>query len=124
MKKYLLDANVLLEVLLGRKESLKCQSFIDSDNELFLSALSIHVIYYITSKQGLSHESIRLLISKFTIVPIGLQEYEFASVINQDKDIEDAFQIASSVLNKCDAIVTLDKKIKKKYGEMCKVILV
>src|ERR1039458_9446080 len=110
MKRVFLDANVLLEILLNRARAAKCESLIrDPSNEYAISALTVHIVWYMAERNRLQTEQIDELLSVWIILPVNEQSVKLARGRYDKKDFEDCLQAACAELRNFDEIVTIDK---------------
>ena len=116
MKKVFIDTNILLDVILRRKEffELAADVWADCENRKvqgFVSAISINNMHCVMRKfvtSDVALEYVRLVMNVFSIVSLDESILRLAVDLPQ-KDVEDALQTFSAVQIKADCIVTRDR---------------
>ncbi len=116
MKKIFLDTNILLDVILRRKEFFEHAADVWADCENrkvqgFVSAISISNMHYVVRKfvtSDVALEYVRLVMNVFSIVSLDESILRLAVDLPQ-KDFEDAIQTFSAAQIKADCIVTRDR---------------
>lgn len=125
MKKIFIDANILLEILLDRSLASECESLVrDPSNEYAISALTVHIIWYMAEKYSLQTELIDDLLSVWVTLPVNTQIIKMARDRYDGKDFEDCLQSACAESHRCDEIITLDKHFKTHSHTVLPVTLV
>lgn len=105
-----IDANVLLEILFARKLSAQCEQLLSSPaKEYAISALTLHIVWYMAERYKLSPANVSDMLSVFTILPLTEDTIELASKRYDWKDFEDCLQAACAETNDCQEIITIDK---------------
>ncbi len=113
MKHVFIDANVLLEILFDRKLSDKCQSLIqDPDNQYSISALTVHIVWYMAERYKVNTEAVDSLLSVWEVLPITEKTTSTARIRYDGKDFEDCLQAISAEEAVCDEIITIDGHFK------------
>jgi len=115
--KVLLDTNIVLDLLLGRKpfDSLAQEIFIQIEQkkiEGFLAPTSITTIYYLLNRQldkKTSNDAIKTLLEMFKITKLD-KEVLINSLENNGIDFEDSVIYTSGAFSDIDIIITRDKK--------------
>lgn len=120
---YLLDTNIFLEWLLGRKYSKDCEQLLNSvlEGKLIVvcsrfSIYSICIQLAQAKKPGLvSFLEFILHSENFQVISTGLEDdIEILNVMDETKlDFDDALQYYTATQFGCEAIVTFDKDFKK-----------
>jgi predicted nucleic-acid-binding protein len=114
MSRSLIDANVLLEVLFARKLSAQCEQLLsDPTKEYTISALTLHIIWYMSERYKLSSEHVADVLSVLTILPIIDESIVLASKRYDGKDFEDCLQAACAETNGCREVITIDKHFQE-----------
>jgi predicted nucleic acid-binding protein len=116
--KVYLDVNIILEVL-GKRKNYKFAKciFENLDNQLLVSILTIHLVFYFAKKCEINLDKVKEIIDLCEIVEAGSKEYSLAQVFYaQNSDMEDAIQIAVAFSHGCDTFATLDKDMIKKFA--------
>ena len=110
MSRVFLDANILLEILLDRKLASKCKSLAsDPANEYGISALSVHIVWYVAEKYNLPTQLVDDLLSVWALLPVTNETAQLSRNRYDGKDFEDCMQAACAELGHYDEIVTIDK---------------
>jgi predicted nucleic acid-binding protein len=114
MKRSFVDANVLLEILFARKLSAQCERvFSDVSKEYTISALTLHIIWYMAERYKLSPTNIHDMLSVFKVLPLIEDAIELASTRYDGNDFEDCLQAACAETNDCQEIFTIDKRFQE-----------
>lgn len=116
--KYLIDTNVILDVLLKREPFYKsCASVLTlarrKEIELYVSASAITDIYYIANQALRDRAEVKGLIVKLikVVSVAGISEDEIQKALALPwKDFEDSVQYSVALLQKMDGIVTRNPK--------------
>lgn len=116
--KYLIDTNVILDVLLKREPFYKsCASVLTlarrKEIELYVSASAITDIYYIANQALRDKAEVKSLIVKLikVVSVAGISEDEIQKALALPwKDFEDSVQYSVALLQKMDGIVTRNPK--------------
>ncbi|HUB94051.1 MAG TPA: PIN domain-containing protein [Verrucomicrobiae bacterium] len=114
MTRTLVDANVLLEVLFARKLSIQCEQLLsDPIKEYTISALTLHIIWYMAERYRLPSDNVADVLSVLTILPISDDTIALANKWYDGKDFEDCLQAACAETNDCQEIITIDKHFQE-----------
>ena len=113
--KVFLDTNILLEIILARREQAACQQILQAgrDGEISLSAsyLTFANMAYILKCNKMPKEQIyqveRTMESQMTVLPMDGGQLRTA-LRHEVKDFEDMLQYQSAIAGKCDCIVTIN----------------
>ena len=116
--KYLIDTNVILDVLLKREPFYKsCASVLTlarrKEIELYVSASAITDIYYMANQALRDRAEVKSLIVKLikVVSVAGISEDEIQKALALPwKDFEDSVQYSVALLQKMDGIVTRNPK--------------
>jgi predicted nucleic acid-binding protein len=120
-----LDANVLIEVMLGRSSAAACQKFIDSaKDDLAITILSLDLVMYYAERNKLEFKKIESFLRLFAWLPIVEEDARRAFELYANDDYEDALQIACANREKCKVFATLDKALAKKYDKVMNISLI
>lgn len=110
----LVDANVLLEILFARRLSDKCEQLLSNPaKEYAISALTLHIIWYMAERHKLSPDHIIDVLSVFTVLPLSEDTVALAKKRYDSKDFEDCLQAACAETNGCQEIITIDKHFRE-----------
>jgi len=113
-----LDANVLLEIILGRNKEAAARKFIERNSEnLYISALTAHLVVHF-GKSIVALPVLRKFLADYTILSLDDADFEWAFTNIRGGDFEDALQIAVAVRNGCNELITFDKKLVSTYQEL------
>ncbi|HET9098328.1 MAG TPA: type II toxin-antitoxin system VapC family toxin [Candidatus Saccharimonadales bacterium] len=125
MARSLIDANVLLEILFARKLSDKCEQLLSNPSkEYTISALTLHIIWYMAERHKLSSANIIDMLSVLTTLPLTELTISLANTRYDKKDFEDCLQAACAETNDCEEIITIDKHFKEYSHTKLPVIVV
>lgn len=113
MKKYFLDANIVIDVLVDRNvKETGIEELLRSRNvaEIYISALTMHIVFYVLKvKYGSDiFKRICIFLNTTKIIPL-TEDILVHSIAVEFKDFEDTLQYFSAV-NNCDYILTRNKK--------------
>ena len=113
-----LDANVLLEVLLGRNNEPQARSFLTAHSkQLFISSLTAHLIVHF-GQAIVALPIIRRFLSDYSILELAAADFEWAFNNLRNNDYEDALQLAVAIRHGCSQFVTLDKTLALAYASL------
>lgn len=114
-----LDANILLEIILERHNMQLAKEFLlkYSDNSLFISALTAHLIIYFGQKR-VDLPILRHFLEDYTVLPLDPVDFDWAFNNIRNNDFEDALQLAVAIKNGCISFVTFDKTLFETYASM------
>ena len=114
MNRSFVDANVLLEILFARKLATQCEQILSDPSKAYaISALTLHIIWYVAECYKLSPANVSDVLSVFTILPLAESSIELASERYDGKDFEDCLQSACAETNGCQEIFTIDKHFQE-----------
>ncbi len=108
MARVFLDANVFIDLVEKRKHITPGQF---SAHDVFVSALSVHILLYIT-KRKIPYPCLTELLQTLTLVPV-TELFVQKALENPTKDFEDNIQLHSAVEADCEMFLTADKKLLK-----------
>lgn len=121
----LLDANVLIEILMKRDKLALCEDMLRDETKVYvISALTVHIVRYISEKHHLIHEDVVAVLAPYGLLPLTEQVVVVANTRYDGKDFEDCLQAACAELGNCDEIITLDKNFKRRSGTKLPVTVV
>jgi predicted nucleic acid-binding protein len=107
MAKIFLDANVFIDFIEERKDSVSIEGF--NKDTLFISALSLHILLYIT-KQKIPVTKLSQIINLFSVTSVNESVCQDA-LLGPTDDFEDNVQLHSAAAVECDSFLTRDKKL-------------
>ncbi len=123
--KIFFDANVILDIFDEKrrfhKSSYKVLEYcIKNKFDIFTSSDIITTIYYVLKKidKKKAFNSVKSLLKIFDLIPFGNKEVETALMLMEKHkeyvDLEDTLQYVLAKKEKCDLIITNDKKFASK----------
>lgn len=114
MKRSFVDANVLLEILFARRLSAQCEQLLSDPSKVYaISALTLHIIWYMAERHKLSPANVGDMLSVFTVLPLDEDAIELATKRYDGRDFEDCLQAACAETNDCQEIFTIDKHFQE-----------
>lgn len=121
----LVDANVLLEILFARKLSGKCEQLLADPAKVYaISALTLHIIWYMAERHRLSPSNTTDVLSVFITLPLNEEAIALANKRYDGKDFEDCLQAACAEANGCQEIITIDKHFQEYSHTSLPVVMV
>jgi predicted nucleic acid-binding protein len=105
MARVFLDTNVLIDLAEKRKD---LDSNINGE-KLFLSPLSVHILFYVT-KRKIPYPTILDIVSSLSLVPLD-EVICYKALEGPTNDFEDNVQLHSAAEADCDVFLTSDKKL-------------
>lgn len=125
MGRSLIDANVLLEVLFARRLADKCEQLLsDPSKDYAISALTLHIIWYMAERHKLSSTHIADMLSVFTMLPITEDAIMLTNKRYDGRDFEDCLQAACAETNDCQEIITIDQHFQEYSHTSLSVLMV
>jgi|GEM_PF-1279431 len=125
MNRLFVDANVLMEIMFGRsKMEQVLEVFHNPEYEFFISALTVHILYYFAEVEGIERSFVRKLVGLAFHLPVNEKMIVLAQQRYTSKDFEDCLQAACAELAGCNEILSLDKKFHQNSGTKLNVLLV
>lgn len=118
-----LDANIVLEVLLGRDKFLLAQEVISSSGNTSISILSVHLVFYFGLKEGVEKSVLEAAIEDNRVLGLAYEDYLWAKQNCVGYDFEDALQVAIAIRSGCTEFVTLNKTLAQNYKKHLKMTL-
>jgi len=116
-----LDANVLLEIVLGRNHETIARRFIEQQGgSFYISALTAHLVVHF-GEAIVDLPVIRKFLADYTILTLDAMDFEWAFTNMRDQDFEDALQLAVAIRNGCGQFVTFDKNLATTYGNIIQI---
>ena len=117
-KSVFLDANILLEIILERKNQTIAKELLSvKDVDFNISAFSAHLIMYFVQKK-VDLPILRQFIGDYTILPLEAVDFDWAFINMRNDDFVDALQLAVAVRNGCANFITFDKPLVETYGSL------
>lgn len=118
------DANVLLEIILRRKNAAACEKLLKEHAKNAISVLTLDLVMYFTEKHGLPWLPIKSFLDSFIILSMTEADAARAYKLFMGKDFEDGIQIACATREDCKKFATLDKALAKKYQSHISIKLI
>jgi predicted nucleic acid-binding protein len=116
-----LDANILLEIILGRPNEKSARKLLEEQSdEIFISTLTAHLVTHF----GISIVDLPILrafLADYTILNLEANDFEWAFTNARDSDFEDALQLAVAIRNGCEEFVTFDKHLAELYKDLIQI---
>lgn len=116
-----LDTSVVLDLILLRKDKVILEELIrkmsQTDEKYAVSMLTVHLVYYFAKKFGESLDKINDWFGAITILDLTEEDYLFVIANLNVEDMEDSLQIACSLRNICQKVLTSDRKMQKNYSK-------
>ena len=118
MKRVLIDTNIILDILLNRKEFLELslaalKPLLEQKYHGFVAATTLTNIYYIARKETKNAETAMMVVDKTLewckVAPVNRKVLDMARS-SKMKDFEDAVQAAAAKNFGIDIVVTRDKE--------------
>lgn len=112
------DANLLLEVIFGRKYSNLVVDYLENTQEsIVISALTGHLVVYFGKKER-KISVLQEFLRDFKVLSLESADFEWAFNNMMNDDFEDSLQLAVAVRNGCEQFVTLDRKLYLRYKNL------
>ncbi len=121
--KYLIDTNIILEILLQQEKAEKCKTFLfENFNDCSISDFSLHsigVLLFRFKKSLVFNQFIFELAEKLSVLSVSVERLGFLSHWNAlyNLDFDDAYQADIAEENNL-VLITLDKDFKKTVGKI------
>lgn len=116
-----LDANILLEILLGRRKEKIARKFLEENNEnLHISILTAHLVVHF-GKTVVPLPILRAFLSDYSLLSVDQPDFEWAFTNIRGNDFEDALQLSTAIRNGCSNFVTLDKSLVGAYKDLASI---
>jgi predicted nucleic acid-binding protein len=113
-----LDANVLLEIILGRENAALARRFLEKDGaQLNISALTAHLVVHF-GKQIVELAVLRKFLADYNVLTLDTIDFEWAFNNIRNQDFEDALQLAVAIRNGCSKFITFDSNLTKAYADL------
>ena len=114
MNQTFVDANVLLEIILDRRLARQSNAVLrDISKSYVISALTVHIVWYIAERYRSDRKVVDDVISAFTIAPVTGRTVSVARLRYSGKDFEDCIQAVCAEESGCRQIITIDKNFQK-----------
>lgn len=108
MARVFVDANIFID-LVEKRSQLNIDDL--NNHDLFISALSVHILIYITKKK-VPYPFLSEIIKRFLIVDF-TSDIVNKALQNPTDDLEDNIQLHSAAEADCDVFLTSDSKLLK-----------
>lgn len=116
-----LDANILLEILLGREQEASARRLIEKyNNDLYISALTAHLVVHF-GQDIVDLPIVRQFLADYTILSLDSADFQWAFTNIRGSDFEDALQMAVAVRHGCTTFFTFDKDLVGKYSDLASI---
>lgn len=113
-----LDANVILEILLERKNDKVARRFIKNNaGHLAISALTAHLVVHFGSKV-VDLPILRQFLGDYYMLEMTYMDFDWAFNNARSSDFEDALQLAIAIRNGCNEFVTFESQLYKVYKDL------
>lgn len=113
-----LDANILLEIILGRKKETQSRQFIKANaGSLAISALTAHLVVHFGIKV-VDLPVIRKFLADYFVLEMTYMDFDWAFNNARNNDFEDALQLAIAIRNGCHQFVTLESSLYNTYKDL------
>lgn len=113
-----LDANILLEILLERKNDKVARRFIKNNaGHLAISALTAHLVVHFGSKV-VDLPILRQFLGDYYMLEMTYMDFDWAFNNARSSDFEDALQLAIAIRNGCNEFVTFESQLYKVYKDL------
>jgi predicted nucleic acid-binding protein len=119
----LLDASVVLELFLLRPKFEIAKSKLLEYETKFITPITLGILFYYAEREKLEIKRAEKFANNCEILNMDQETYNFALKIYKQSDLEDAMQVSCGIQNSIDTVITLDKKMYKKYSELIDIIL-
>lgn len=116
-----LDANILLEILLGRPNEKSARKWLEEqDDEIFISTLTAHLVTQF-GKSIVELPVLRAFLADYELLSLEANDFEWAFTNARDRDFEDALQLAVAIRNGCEEFITFDKRLAETYKDLIQI---
>lgn len=116
--KFVLDANIVLEVFLDRARKQQVLSAVAAleaqQRDLCVSSLSVSHFMYFIEREKKSKVDANSFMAQFSVLDVNEQDVQWAFA-NDQGDFEDALQVACAIRHGCKKFLTLDQELKKRH---------
>ncbi len=112
------DANLLLEVVFGRKYSNLVVDYLENTKEpIGISALTGHLVVHFGKKER-HIPVLREFLQDFDMLSLEKTDFEWAFNNMRNDDFEDALQLAVAIRHGCKKFTTIDNELFLKYKNL------
>jgi len=113
-----LDANILLEIILGRQKQQLAKDLLSKYSEsLNISSLTAHLITYFGQKR-VELIVLRRFLVDYTVLSLDSGDFEWAFNNIRNNDFDDALQLGVAIRNGCASFITFDKTLFDTYSNL------
>lgn len=113
-----LDANILLEIILGRPKEDTARQFIEKQGDILcISTLTTHLIVHF-GQSIVSLPILRAFLADYQLFDLTPTDFEWAFANTRNRDFEDALQLAVAIRNGCTRFITFDKTLATAYSDL------
>lgn len=131
MSKLLIDANVLVFICKNKPNASALLDVIEeydyvyySNFSLFIARLRAHIDFEKVADKDTYLKRLKNLTQDFYPLEFDKAIFDYGDKILNGSDFEDACQIATALLHKCDSFLTCDQEIKGLYGNLLSITYV
>lgn len=116
--KAFLDANLLIEIILARKQAKLARELIEKHRgQLYISALTAHLVVHF-GQRIVDLPMLREFLADYNVLALEDADFEWAFMNVRGRDFEDALQLAVAIRNGCDTFFTLDSSLAATYKKL------
>jgi len=122
-----LDTNIIMEILEQRSLHQSVGQAIaahGSKARISLSTVTVSTVFYLAERHKISIKRTEALVVRYDYIDVLSRDVLWALDHYQQKDFEDALQIAAALREGCKTFMTLDKKLANKYGKHLNIQLI
>jgi len=102
---------------------LEIQNILTFFKQIYITPITVGIVFYYAEKEKLDMQIAESLAGSCYILTMSESTYKLASKIYNQKDLEDAMQVACAKENNVQTVLTLDKAMANKYKEIINFIL-
>lgn len=122
----IVDTNIIVEVLEKRSNLPLVIEYLrqHQDQSVAISTLTLSNIFYLVESRKLDVSTVEPFLRSYITIPVTAEDADWAFVHYKGKDFEDALQVAAARREACEAFVTLDKQLARKYDRFLSIELI
>ena len=120
------DTNIVVEILEKRSRLPAVLNYLkqNQDEEVAISALTLSNVFYLLESHKADVSTAEPLLRSYKIISVTAEDADWALSHYKGVDFEDALQVASARREACNAFVTIDKQLAKKYDAFLPIKLI